>query len=310
MGGVRKGALLKVAWPNGNIGYADLFPWPEWGDADIDVHLNDLAKLKISPLVEQAIWLAKKDAALRKEKKNAFAGAAKIKNHYLVPDYTKFTDSTMKELRSAGYTSLKIKVGDVDETAKFVSRIVKQNPVTVRLDFNAKTDFNQYEKFFAHIGSVEKPKIEFVEDPIPWNPDGWAEIAKMGIPLAIDEQVPKLDWEKLKTPLPFKIVIIKPARIDVEKTVKFIDKYALKMVVTSSLDHAVGIAHACAVAADLKKFYPNTLIDCGCLSMRAYRPNEYSSRIQVQGPYLTNIAGTGVGFDELFEKTNWTPVGK
>jgi len=130
------------------------------------------------------------------------------------------------------------------------------------------------------------------------------------VPLAIDQELTKLDWEKTKTPLPFKVVVIKPARIDVEKVVKYIDKYALKMVVTSSLDHAVGIAHACAVAADLKKFYPNTLIDCGCLSMRAYRPNEFASRVLVTGPYLTNIQGTGIGFDELLEKTNWTPVGK
>ncbi len=310
-GGARKGALLKVQWPNGNTGYADLFPWPEFGDQPIDEQLTALAQGKLSILAEQAIWLAKKDAILRKEKKSAFAGAAKIKNHFLVPDFTRFTDSTMKELRTSGFTCLKVKVGkDVEEEAKFVSRIIKQNPVTVRLDFNAKASFEKYEKFVAYLGSAERPKIEFVEDPMPWDPLAWETAAKFGIPLAIDQELEKLSWDKMKTPLPFKVVVIKPARIDVEKMVKIIDKFALKMIVTSSLDHPVGVAHASAVASDLKKFYPNTLLDCGCLTMRAYRPNDYSSRIQVQGPYLTNIPGTGIGFDDLFDKAVWTPVGK
>ncbi len=307
----RKGALLKIQWPNKKIGYADLFPWPELGDKTLDEELANLAKFKMSPLVEQAIWLAKKDAAIRAEGKNAFAGAARIKNHYLISDFTKFKDENMKELRTAGFTTVKIKVGrSIDEEAKFVERIIKQNPIAIRLDFNSKTNFAEYERFMSHLNPGEKAKIEFAEDPMPWHPEAWKDASSLGVPFAIDNEFSKIDWEKIRAPLPFKFVVIKPARQDMDKTVKIIDKFALKMVVTSSMDHPVGVAHACLVASELKKFYPNTLIDCGCLSLRAYKPNDFSTRIQAQGPYLIAIPGTGIGFNDLLDKINWIPVGK
>lgn len=307
----RCGALIKIQWPDGNEGYSDLHPWAELGDYDVDTHLLALAKGKISQLVEQAIWLAKKDAALRKTGKNAFSGAVKVKNHYLVSDYTKFTDSTMRDLRTSGFTTLKIKAGrKLEEEADFVKRVIKQNPVGIRLDFNAKLDFQKYQQFIGYFSQAEKARIEFIEDPMKWNLEDWHKAVKLGVPLALDFEFVKIDWEKIEAPLPFKVMIIKPTRQDVEKTVKLVDKYSLKMVVTSAMDHPVGVAHALSVASELKKYYPNTLLDCGCLTMRIYKPNDFSSRVQVQGPYLTAINGTGIGFDDLLQKMDWLPVDK
>jgi O-succinylbenzoate synthase len=304
----RAGALFKAQWPNGNIGYADIFPWPELGDAPIDEQIAVLGRGQLSPLVEQSIWLAKKDAVLRKAGKNAFANIAKIKNHYLVNDFTKFTEANMKDLRSAGFSTLKIKVGrSVDEEGKFIAKIIRQNPITVRLDFNAKVGFAEFERLFSHLGVAEKPRIEFVEDPVPWNLEAWTEAAKLA-PIALDQEYHKVEWEKLKTKPPFSTVVLKPARQDVDHALNWINKFALKMVVSSSMDHPIGVAHACSVAAELKKFYPNTLLDCGCLSLKVYRPNEFSSRIQLTGPYLKDIPGTGIGFDDLLEKVTWVPV--
>ncbi len=304
----RVGALFKVQWPNGNVGYADLFPWPELGDETLDQQISMIANGQLTPLVEQAIWLAKKDAAFRKTKTNAFKSAAKIKNHYLINDYTKFTDAHLKDLRSAGFTTLKIKVGrDVDEEGKFASRLIRQNPITVRLDFNSQINFSQLERFFSHLSPSEKPKIEFVEDPFTWDMEAWTEAAKIA-PLAIDYEYSKVGWESLKAKPPFSIVVLKPARQDIDKALERINKHALKMVVTSSLDHPVGVAHACLLAAELKKFYPNTLLDCGCLSLKAYRANEFSLQIQTSGPYLKEISGTGIGFDELLQKAYWEIV--
>lgn len=306
----RQGALLKVEWPNNLVGYADLFPWPEYNDNSIEDHIEALARGQLSTLVEQAIWLAKKDAKLRQAKKNAFAGAANIKNHYLVSDFSKFTDANMKEVRELGYTTLKVKVGRaIEDEAKFITRTVKQNPVMIRLDFNGKTSFSEFEKFISLLAPSEKAKIEFVEDPMPWNFEEWTEAAKLAT-LALDHESERMDFEKFQMRPPFTVVVIKPARIDVEKTLKFVNKFALKMVVTSSLDHPVGVAHACLQAIEIKKFYPNTLLDCGCLTHRFYKPNEFSARIQTNGPFLKEIPGTGIGFDSLLETIEWTPVRK
>ncbi len=306
----RSGALLKVLWPNGDIGYADIFPWPEFGDATLDEQIAALARGHLSPVIEQSIWLAKKDAALRKQKKNAFLTGAKVKNHYLVNDFTQFTEAHMKDLRTAGFTTLKLKVGrDIDEEAKFVIRILKQNPVMLRLDFNAKTDFSQFERFMTHLPPAIRARIEYVEDPFKWDWESWFEAAKM-IPLALDLEHDKVDWEKFPSKPPFTVVILKPARQDVDKALKWVNRFALKMSVSSSMDHPVGVAHALNVASELKKFYPNTLLDCGCLTLRSFKPNEFTNRIQITGPYLKEIKGTGIGFNDLLEKVEWVPVQK
>ena len=304
----KHGALLKVQWPNGNIGYADVHPLINFGDSPIDAHLEALAKGKMSTLVEQAIWMAKKDSVMRQNKTNAFSTAVRVKNHYLITDFTKFTDSNLKEVRTSGFTTLKMKVGfDLDEEAKFVVRTIKQNPVLMRLDFNARVGYDEFIRFMAQIGPTERAKIEFVEDPMPWNHQAWIEAAKL-VTLAADHEMQNINLDKIKGSVPFKVVVIKPARQDVEKLVKTIDRHALKMVITSSMDHPVGIAHAGLVAAELKKFYPNTLLDCGCLTLRTYRPNEFTMRVMTQGPYITGVAGTGIGFDDLFAKQTWVPV--
>ena len=307
---VRKGALLKVQWPNEKIGYADIFPWPELGDADIETQITALSKGKVSALVEQSIWLAKRDADLRVKGKNAFAGAAKVKNHYLISDLSKFTDNTMGNLRQAGFTTLKIKVGrDIEEEVAFVQRSLRQNPITIRLDFNARTNFQDYERFMTQLSQAERARIEYSEDPFPWDPEAWKE-ASVFAPVAMDNEYEKVNWDKLKGPPPFKVMVIKPARQDLDKTLKIVNKYAMRMVVTSAMDHPVGVAHACHVAAELKKFYPNTLLDCGCLTLKVYRPNEFFSRVQTNGPYLTGINGTGIGFDDLLTKVPWEPLKK
>jgi o-succinylbenzoate synthase len=306
----RQGALLKAEWSNGNVGYADIFPWPEFGDADIVDQIRALGMGKISPLVEQAIWLAKKDAGWRKEKKNAHIGATKVKNHFLVTDFTKFNEAAVREARTAGFTTFKFKVGRaVDEEGKFITKFLKQNPVLVRLDFNAKTDFQEFERLFSHLGTAEKARVEFVEDPVTWAIDAWAEAAKI-IPLALDMENEKIDFDKFTSKPPFGILIVKPARIDMDKALKFVSRWGLKMVVSSSLDHPVGVAQALAQAAELKKFYPNAMLDCGCLTLKAYKPNEFMNHIQTTGPFLKEIKGTGIGFDELWDKQEWTPVGR
>lgn len=306
----RPGALLKVQWSSGAIGYSDVFPWPEFGDSPIDVQLENLSMGRLSLIMEQAIWLAKKDAILRQEGKNAFVGVPKVKNHYLINDFTKFTDDHLKEARSAGYTTFKIKAGRaVDEEGKFVSKFIKQNSMVVRVDFNAKIDFSEYERFVSHLGPAERARIEYVEDPIEWDIDAWKEIADI-LPLAIDQEFDRLKVDMLTEAPPFKTMIMKPARIDMEKALAFATKFGLKMVVSSSLDHPVGVAHALFQASELKKFYPNRLLDCGCLSLRTYKPNEFSSQIQTTGPFLKEIRGTGIGFDDLFSRIEWTPVSR
>lgn len=305
---IREGALIKVQWPNNKFGFSDLFPWPELGDVDLETQLVAMSLGRLTSLAEQSIWLAKKDADFRSRQLNIFAGAPRIKHHYLINDISKFNDNILGNLRSSGFTTVKIKVGKrLEDEARFVSRLIRQNPLLVRLDFNAKIDFESYKRFMNSIDLTERAKIEFVEDPFPWNLEQWKEAAAF-VPLALDNEFEKVNWDEFKERPPFKIIIVKPARRDVDLDIKLALQHDLKLVVTSSLDHPVGVAHACNIAIEIKKSYPSLLLDCGCLTLRSYKSGDFFSRVQATGPFFTGVNGTGIGFDDLLQRLEWTPI--
>jgi O-succinylbenzoate synthase len=305
----RAGALLKIEWPDKKVGYADLFPWPELGDESLDNELAAIAKGRLSPLVEQSIWMARKDAVARADKRNAFQGLSRVKNHFLINDPTRIEEATIEDAKTSGFATVKIKVGrNPAEELKWLDRFLKHYPVfNVRLDLNSSMTLPSFEKFIDGINPGLRGRIEFVEDPFPFHEEEWRKANEL-IPLALDHEFHRVDWATLKKPAPFKVLIIKPARQDVKKCVDYVNKFSLKMAITSSLDHAVGVAHALWVAGELKKFNPNILLDCGCLTLRSYRPNDFSATMIYQGPYLIEVPGYGIGFDTLFEKLTWTPL--
>ncbi|GIL16712.1 MAG: hypothetical protein BroJett040_04630 [Oligoflexia bacterium] len=304
----RDGALLQIQWPDKKIGYADLFPWPELGDYPLDRQLFELQEGRITPLVEQAIWLGRKDANLRAKKVNALTEAPRIKNHFLITDCTKVTDENLSEIRTAGFSTLKIKVGrQLHEEVRWVQRILEQFQFQIRLDFNSSMDFSSYERFMSFFNAILRQKIEFVEDPFPYDAEAWSEASQFA-PLALDQEYDKVQWDTLTGRPPFQVLVIKPARQDVDKALKHALAHELKIVITSSMDHPVGVAHAIRVAADLKKDYGTQILECGCYSHRAYRANEFSTAMIFQGPYLTQIAGTGIGFDDLLKVLPWTLI--
>lgn len=304
----REGALFQIQWPDKKVGYADLFPWPELGDQPLDRQLFDLQQGRISTLMEQTIWLARKDANLRAKKTNALTDMPRIKNHYLITDCTQISDSNLNEYKSSGFTTLKIKVGrDLHSEVRWIQRVLEQYQFQVRLDFNSSMDFSSYERFMTIFSPHTRQKIEFVEDPFPFDPDAWREASQFA-PIALDQEYDLVQWDSLSGKLPFQVLVIKPARQDVDKAVKHALAHELKMVVTSSMDHPLGIVHATRIAAELKKEYTNQVLECGCNSQRAYRVNEFTTNMVFQGPYLTQVPGMGVGFDNLLQALPWTPL--
>ncbi|MFN7728790.1 MAG: enolase C-terminal domain-like protein [Bdellovibrio sp.] len=304
----RSGALLKIQWPDKKIGYADLFPWPELGDAELESELATIERGQFSHLVEQSILLARQDAVLRSSGKNAFQDLAKVNNHFLITDCSRLDELTIEDMKKSGFTTAKIKVGrNPEEEAKWIDRFLRTHQMTVRLDFNSKGTFKSFENFVRALSPAVQSRIEYVEDPFPYDPELWAAANQLR-PLALDQEYDKVAWDNMKAPVPFKVVVIKPARQDVKKAVDHANKFGLNMVVTSSLDHPVGIAHSLLVAGELKKFYPDRLLDCGCLSLRSYEANDFSKSMIVQGSYLVEIPGLGIGFDNLFERMTWAAL--
>ncbi|WP_374029639.1 hypothetical protein [Bdellovibrio bacteriovorus] len=298
----REGVLLKVEWADA-VGYADLHPWPELGDLALDEQLSLLRQGKITPQAEQSIWLARRDALLRKDKKNIFDQGERVKNNALLTDFAALKPGYLDELKKEGFTTLKVKVGrNLKEEAEILTHIAAAG-FKIRLDFNALGSWQIFEKFIGNLPLTVKALIEYVEDPFPFEIGAWSEAQKL-VKIALDNQYDKVPWERLQK-APFDVVIIKPAKTDVDKAVERCLKWNLKAAVTSYMDHPVGVAHAVGIAMELKEKYSDMILECGCLTHRLYQMDVFSAEISTQGPYLLKVKGTGVGFDKVLGGLPW-----
>jgi O-succinylbenzoate synthase len=306
----REGALLKVEWTDGHtdgVGYADCHPWPEYGDLDLDEQLKKLKRGSLTDLTEQSIWLAKRDALLRSQGQNAIKQNPRPKSHYLLPHVESCTDSDLQDIRRLGFEILKCKVGRNPEAeAEALIRLTKQYKFTYRLDFNALGDYSYFDRFIHRLDLHTRKRIEYVEDPCPYDPQAWKE-ANDVVKVALDLEYKKVKWTEGEKP-PFQIIILKPAVQDVEEAVRHCLDHNLSLVVTSYMDHPVGQVHAAYIAGELKKTYPSMVLDTGILSHSAYQFSDFTSYLKTQGPYLHQVDGTGIGFDSLLERQTWVPL--
>lgn len=301
----RAGALFRFTWPDGKTGYADCMPWPELGDAPIDEQIEMLKKGRLSILMEQTMWLARRDADWRAQEVSAYKLFPRVKNHFLISDYSRTSDQEIYQAKAQGFTTFKIKLSEnVEEEAKWVDRFIRTFTVPVRLDFNCKLSFPLVERFFEILSQGSRARVEFLEDPLPWNLQAWQDASKI-FPLAADGVLSQIDLKAIDYELPFKFIILKPARMDVARVTSLVDRFGVKMVVTHSMDHPVGEMHALLVAYELKKKYPNRILDCGCYPTRAYEANTFTSEIPKKGPYIDEVAGTGIGFNNILKELKW-----
>lgn len=302
----REGALLKIEWPDQKTGYADLHPWPELGDVPLQVHLQDLSKGKISSLVEQSIWLALRDAQWRADKKNYFDDGMAVRNNFTISNIHDVVPGFLDEIKTEGYTTVKLKVGrDLKQEIGFLSNLAATG-LKIRLDFNAIGSWQIFEKFMSQVPATVLPFIEYVEDPFPYEEKSWGDAQKLA-PIAVDNEFHKVRWNRNEKP-PFDVMVVKPARVDVDKAVEYCKKWNLKMTITSSMDHPVGVAHSVGVAMELKKLHGDMILEAGCMTHRLYQMDLFLTELFTQGPYFAKGRGYGIGFDNILKALPWHPV--
>lgn len=300
----RDGALLRVQWANGLVGYADLFPWPEFGDLSLEQELMALANDRPTALGFRALELAEWDAGLRAKHKTSWG--QKIFNHALINDLSSINEQALDDLGEQGFTCLKIKVSGKSlptESIESLRKILAQQDFKVRLDFNATGTPQSFAEFCDRFTDKEKAQIEFVEDPMPWNLAQWQEAARQ-LPLAMDFEERHVEWRE--DVLPFHYLIAKPVRKSLADLLTKAKTYGLKVCITSAMDHPVGVATAAAELSALRAGFGESLTAVhGLLSLGAYEPNSYNELIQVSGPEFLGVTGTGIGFDDLLARETW-----
>lgn len=299
----REGVLFKVDWNDGHIGYGDLQPWPELGDATLQEQLAGLRAGKISAQIEQTIWLARRDAEARAKKRNLFDFGIPVKNNYTLTHIEDLEGGLLDQLKADGFDTIKVKIGrDLQDEAAALVRIAAAG-FKIRLDFNALANWQIFERFMKNLTPSVRSYIEYVEDPFPYEPNAWLEAKKLA-PIAIDNQYHKVRWDDLKEN-PFDIIVIKPAKMDVDTAIYQCQEHGLKATVTSYMDHPVGVAHAITVAMELKKAHGDLILQAGCLTHRLYQMDRFAAELDVKGPFIRRVPGTGVGFDQLLGEMSW-----
>ncbi|MBX2988568.1 MAG: hypothetical protein KF802_11790 [Bdellovibrionaceae bacterium] len=303
---MRLGALLKVESGSGT-GYADLCPFPELGDAYLRPELKALKEGRPSVLGRQSLWLADRDARARAEGRNLVRREPALRNNFLIEDPKSFGPQHLENVREMGFHTAKVKMGrDLAHEIEWLNASVLSG-LRLRLDFNSSLTAAQFAAFQKAVSPAVDASIDYVEDPCAYAPESWAEFRRRW-PLALDREMDALAASAEKPQAD--VLIIKPARQDVDLLGERAREWNLKVTVTSMMDHPVGGLHAFACAQELRERGGNPVGDAGCLTLRLDPANDFSKAVRVEGPFILPTAGRGIGFDELLERQNWLPLDK
>jgi O-succinylbenzoate synthase len=257
--GPRVGALIRVG-----DGFADVHPWPELGDATLDEQLARLARGETTPITAQALEHARIDGAARSRGQSLFDGLEIPASHWPGND------------PPPPFDTAKIKgAGDLPPR------------VRLRIDFNATLQPGEFERIAA---SLPRERIDFVEDPCPYDGETWNRLrGRTGLRLALDRGEARDGVD---------VLVVKPA-------VQAMPVAPLEIVVTSYMDHALGQMTAAWVAAANAQRVSRR---CGLFTHVLFESDPFFERIRANGAYLLPPEGTGFGFDDLLESLPWTKL--
>jgi o-succinylbenzoate synthase len=255
----RRGALIRMD----DGGVADVHPWPELGDAPLDEQLERLARGKTTPLTAASLRLAKVDGGARARGVSLFDGLTIPESHWPGND------------PPPSFDTAKIKWGAGALAGAF----------RLRIDFNAMLTAEEFEQIAT---TLPRDRIDFVEDPCPYEASRWQELReKSGLRLALDRTFADEGVD---------VLVVKPAIQLVPRTEK-------EIVITSYMDHPVGQLGAAFVAAKHA-----TSPRCGLVTHVLYESDPFIERLGIDGMRLVPPAGTGVGFDDLLDQLPWTEL--
>lgn len=261
----RQGALLRIRTDSGAEGFADLHPWPELGDPSIETQLSMLSRGETTLQSRASLRLANIDADARSRGVSLFEGLTIPESHWPGND------------PPDGFDTVKVKgVMPVPEH------------VRIRIDFNATRTPTE---FLAIAETLPKERIDFVEDPCPYDAQTWTRLREeTGLRLALDLAA----CDRASEQGSYDVLIHKPAI-----SPEWPDAVG-EIVVTSYMDHPIGQFGAAYVAAS----HPSGA-RCGLMTHVLYEPDLFIERIERKGARLIPPKGTGLGFDDLLENLPW-----
>ncbi len=288
------GALIRV-----DDGFAAVHPWPEFGDAPLEVQLQTLAEGGTTPLLERALHCAALDGEARRRGVSLFENLEVPESHYSWSQ-SRPTDWQFDYLRRKGFKALKVKgFANYGETTRFLECCAKAAPeVRLRVDFNGCLDRLTFAKFIEFLPLRVYRQLDLVEDPFPYDADGWQQVReKWGVKLALDK-----GWRSGTQG--FDAVVVKPARRDWRTVTTHLPGSPL--ILTSAMDHGLGQVYAAYEAALCRQQMGEQLSLCGLVTHHLFDHDAFFERLDVEdGVLQVDPSGTGLGFDDVLEGLPW-----
>lgn len=292
---IREGALLKIIFDSGRVGFADCHPWPEMGDLPLKEQLSRLAQGKFTPVTRCALELASLDAGYRSTGKSAFMHQNIPRSHFLVTNISHWGPQDVQQIIQQGYTHVKLKMGrNIDREVESIYSLFLNTSLQLRLDFNEILEVDAFHDFLQRIQTI-KEQIDFIEDPFPFDESKWTAIQKEGWRLACDRQA-KAACHRIEAA---RILIVKPALQSFEEWRKWGGQ---TLIVTSYLGHPLGQMAAAYVASQVDS---SCSLVHGLLSHHAYQPTCFSQHLNWQNPSFFLPPGAGFGFDGELDQLEW-----
>jgi len=255
------GALL-----NYNFGYACLQPWPTLGDKDLKHHLNSIVNGSPSEMAQAALKCCEIDGRARRAQINLFDSLSLPKYHQTL---NCLDDLSIQIPNFDEFTHIKIKCNnDINNVFEIIKYFYKNK--IIRLDFNSCLTVEELLEFISLLNSKHKSKIDFIEDPIPFDSFLWNDIqTESGLNFALDRG-------PMDSNSGYKIRIWKP-------TITLSEPKSYPLCITHNMDHELGMRYATYRAATSK----------------------YSSSIHGTGHFNLSQNGNGLGMDEYLESLQW-----
>lgn len=295
-----EGALLKVEFSGGIHGYADLHPWPELGDANLQECLNSWKERQPNSLISRALAIAKKDAVARIQGRSLYASRLLPQSHYLLPPLSEVSDSLIEKIIADGYQCVKVKISPslLEETIRLRQLVeVAAGRLRWRLDFNGRLPWQDAAEWMTEEAEWLWSQVDFLEDPFSANDvsqETWPkEIKQLSRRLNLEN---KIAFDRISLPenISAETSLLKITKPEIEEP-----NPAQETVFTNNLGHPFGHAVALVDASLVSEKVG------GFQGLQHYTPNAWTEQFRYHGPTTLLERGTGYGFDELLKKNKW-----
>lgn len=288
-----EGALLRCEG-----GYGCVHPWPALGDAPLESQLSSLARGVHTPLTLRALHCCALDGLARKRGQDLFQGLRVPRSHATFG--ANATAGQMLagagQLHRQGFEIVKIKAGaDVAHEASRIAEFTRGWQGKVRIDFNGVLRPEEVVAFARRLPPAVLAAIDFVEDPCPFEAGLWRSLqARTGLDFAMDrgseQEIPGEG---------FSVRVWKPACAAPPPP-----RADERLVITSSMDHAIGQLFAAFEAAR----YPGAVDTCGLVTHPLFEADAFFAQLRVEAGRLVPPGGAGLGFGAMLEALPWNPL--